>query len=156
MARDFPFIPGFRQALQASPAAQEARAKLARTIDEGRLPARARALIALAVAQEGGCEYCVWAQTNVGRAAGLRWEDVSFACAGTAIDAREAAIVKLSRLIARTGTFAPEEVRAFARDPLIGAADVVEIVANAALAVLDNYMIQGLAPSAVPAARRAV
>ena len=153
MPRDFPFIPGFLQALQRSPAAQEARAKLARTIDDGKLPARVRAQIALVVAQEGRCDYCVWAQTVVAREAGLRWEDVTLACAGTAVDPREAAIVKLARVIARTGTFAPNEVRSFARDPRISAADVVEVVANAALAVLDNYMIQALAPAAVPARR---
>ncbi|HSJ98048.1 MAG TPA: carboxymuconolactone decarboxylase family protein [Myxococcota bacterium] len=153
MPADFPFIPGFLPALQRSPAAMEARAKLARTIDEGRFPARVRSQIALVVAEESRCEYCIWAQTNVAREAGLRWEDVTLARAGTATDAREAAIVRLARVIARTGCFAPNEVRALARDPLVSAADVVEVVANAALAVLDNYMIQSLAPSAVPARR---
>lgn len=146
-AADFAFIPGFLPALQRSPAAMEARNKLARTISEGRLLPRQRAQIALVVAQESQCDYCVWAQTNVARQAGLGWEDIAFACAGTALDARDAAIVKLARVIAKTGCFSPTEVRALARDPLLKPADVTEIVANAALAVLDNYMIQSLAPA---------
>lgn len=150
MPADFAFVPGFLPALQRSPAALEARTKLARTIDEGRLPARTRAQIALVVAQESRCDYCTWAQTIVARQSGLTWEDVTLACAGTATDAREAAIVRLARVIARTGCFSPDEVRHLARDPLITPNDVVEIVANAALAVLDNYMIQSLAPAAVP------
>jgi len=148
-AADFAFIPGFLPALQRSPAAMEARSKLARTIGEGRLLPRQRAQIALVVAQESQCDYCIWAQTCVARQAGLGWEDISFACAGTALDARDAAIVKLARVIARTGCFSPTEVRALARDPLLKASDVTEIVANAALAVLDNYMIQSLAPADV-------
>ncbi len=147
MQADFAFVPGFLPALQRSPAAMEARNKLARTIGEGRLHPRQRSQIALAVAQVSHCEYCVWAQTCVARKAGLGWEDIAFACAGTAVDARDAAIVKLARVIARTGCFSPEEVRTLTRDPLLKPADVTEIVANAALAVLDNYMIQSLAPA---------
>ena len=147
MQADFAFVPGFQPALQRSPAAMEARNKLARTIGEGRLHPHQRAKIALAVAQVSQCEYCVWAQTCVARKAGLGWEDIAFACAGTAIDLRDAAIVKLARVIARTGCFSPDEVRTLVRDPLLKPSDVTEIVANAALAVLDNYMIQSLAPA---------
>ena len=146
-AADFAFIPGFLPALERSPAALEARGKLERTINEGHLLPRQRAQIALVVAQESQCEYCVWAQTNIARKAGLGWEDISFACAGSALDARDAAIVRLARVIARTGCFAPHEVRALARDPLLRPCDVTEVVATAALAVLDNYMIQSLAPA---------
>ena len=145
-AADFAFIPGFLPALQRSPAAMEARNKLARTIHEGRLTPRQRSQIALVVAQEGGCEYSIWAQTCTARQAGLGWEDIMFASSGAALDARDAAIVRLAREIAKTGCFSPTEVRALARDPLLRPSDVTEIVANAALAVLDNYMIQSLAP----------
>lgn len=147
MQANFAFIPGFLPALQRSPAAMEARNKLARTIGEGRLHPRQRSQIALAVATVSQCEYSVWAQTCVARKAGLGWEDIAFACAGSAVDPRDAAIVKLARVIARTGCFSPEEVRSLARDPLLKPCDVTEIVANAALAVLDNYMIQNLAPA---------
>lgn len=152
MSLEYGFIPGFQKTLQASPAALEARAKLLRTIANGKFTPRMRALVALVVTQESRSEYAIWAQTCVARRAGLTGEDIVFAQAGTALDGREAAIARLARIIARTGCFDPDEVRVLARDPLLQPSDVIEIVANAALAVLDNYLIQGLAPAKTAAA----
>ena len=152
MTLEFGFIPGFQKTLQASPAALEARVKLMRTIANGRFTPRLRALVALVVTQESRSDYAVWAQTCIARRAGLTGEDIVFAAAGTALDGREAAIARLARIIARTGCFDPDEVRSLARDPLLHSSDVLEIVANSALAVLDNYLIQGLAPAKTAAA----
>lgn len=152
MTLEFGFIPGFQQTLQSSPAALEARVKLMRTISNGRFTPRIRALVALVVTQESRSDYAIWAQTCIARRAGLTGEDIVFASAGTALDGREAAIAGLARIIARTGCFDPDEVRALARDPMLHSSDVLEIVANSALAVLDNYLIQGLAPAKTAAA----
>lgn len=152
MTLEFGFIPGFQKTLQASPAALEARSKLLRTISGGKFTPRLRALVALVVTQESRCEYATWAQTCIARRAGLTGEDIVFAQAGTALDGREAAVARLARIIARTGCFDPDEVRNLARDPLLQPSDVLEIVANSALAVLDNYLIQGLAPAKTAAA----
>ena len=152
MALEFGFIPGFNKALQASPAALEARSKLLNTISKGRFTPRLRAIVSLVVTQESRSEYAMWAQQAVARRAGLSGEDVIFAMAATALDGREAAIAKLAHIIARTGCFDPDEVRRLTRDPRLQGCDVVEIVANSALAVLDNYLIQGLAPAKTAAA----
>lgn len=152
MALEFAFIPGFNKALQTSPAALEARSKLLNTIAKGRFTPRTRAIVALVVTQESRSDYAMWAQSCVARRAGLSGEDIVFAMAATALDGREAAIAKLAHIIARTGCFDPDEVRRLSRDPRLQACDVVEIVANSALAVLDNYLIQGLAPAKLPAA----
>ena len=152
MAPEFAFIPGFTQALQSSPAALEARAKLLGTIAKGRFTPRLRAIVALVVTQESRSEYATWAQTCVARRAGLTGEDIVFAAGAAALDGHEAAVARLAHVIARTGCFDPDEVRRLSRDPRLQAADVVEVVANSALAVLDNYLIQGLAPAKLPAA----
>jgi len=152
MALEFGFIPGFNQALQSSPAALEARAKLLNTIGNGRFTPRLRSIVALVVTQESRSDYAAWAQTCVARRAGLSGEDMVFAGAATALDAREAAIARLAHIIARTGCFDPDEIRRLSRDPRLLPSDVLEIVANSALAVLDNYLIQGLAPAKMPAA----
>jgi len=152
MALEFGFITGFNQALQSSPAALEARAKLLNTIGNGRFTPRLRSIVALVVTQESRSDYAAWAQTCVARRAGLSGEDMVFAGAATALDAREAAIARLAHIIARTGCFDPEEIRRLSRDPRLLPSDVLEIVANSALAVLDNYLIQGLAPAKMPAA----
>lgn len=152
MALEFSFIPGFTNTLQASPAALEARAKLLRTIVNGNFSPRLRAIVALVVTQESRSEYALWAQSCLARRAGLCGEDIVFAAAATALDGREAAVARLAHIIARTGCFDPDEVRHLCRDPLLQASDILEIVANSALAVLDNYLIQGLAPAKLPAA----
>lgn len=152
MALEFAFIPGFTQALQASPAATEARSKLLNTIANGRFTPRMRAIVALVVSQETRSDYALWAQTCVARRAGLSGEDIVFAQGATSLDGREAAVARLAHIIARTGCFDPDEVRRLSRDPRLQPSDVVEIVANAALAVLDNYLIQGLAPAKTHAA----
>ena len=152
MALEFGFIPGFSQALQSSPAALEARAKLLNTIANGRFTPRLRSIVALVVTQESHSDYAGWAQACVARRAGLSGEDMVFAAAATALDAREAAIARLAYIIARTGCFDPDEIRRLSRDPRLLPSDVIEIVANSALAVLDNYLIQGLAPAKMPAA----
>ena len=152
MTLEFGFIPGFQKTLQASPAALEARVKLMRTIANGKFTPRLRALVALVVTQESRSDYAVWAQTCIARRAGLTGEDIVFAQAGTALDGRDAAVARLARIIARTCCFDPDEVRALALDPLLQPSDVLEIVANSALAVLDNYLIQGLAPAKTAAA----
>ena len=133
-------------------AALEARSKLLNTISKGRFTPRLRAIVAIVVTQESRSDYALWAQSVVARRAGLSGEDVIFAMAATALDGREAAIARLAHLIARTGCFDPDEVRRLSRDPRLQACDVVEIVANSALAVLDNYLIQGLAPAKTTAA----
>ncbi len=140
MSLEFAFIPGFTQTLQTSPAALEARSKLTRTI------------VALVVTQESRSEYAAWAESCLAQRSGLSGEDIVFAQVATALDGREAAIARLAHIIARTGCFDPDEVRRLSRDPMLCASDVVEIVANAALAVLDNYLIQGLAPAKTHAA----
>ena len=152
MALEFAFIPGFNQALQSSPAALEARSKLLNTISKGRFTPRLRSIVSLVVTQESRSDYALWAQTCVARRAGMSGEDIVFAMGATALDGREAAIARLAHIIARTGCFDPDEVRRLSRDPRLQTPDVIEIVANSALAVLDNYLIQGLAPAKLTAA----
>ncbi|HWH40774.1 MAG TPA: carboxymuconolactone decarboxylase family protein [Usitatibacter sp.] len=146
MGNDFPFIPGFLPALERSPEAQEARMRLDRTIRNGTLGTRARAMIALAVAHQSGFDYCIWAQSNIARGVGLTGEEMMLASVGTALDRREGAIVRLAREIARSGTFSEQEVRKLPQDPILTRAEMLEVVANVAAAVIDNYIIQSVAP----------
>lgn len=154
MPDDFGFIPGFMPALERSAAALEARNRLTRAIATGLLTRRERALVGLAVAHVSRCDYCIWAQSCVARRAGLTGEDILFAGAGSALDRREAAIVKLSVEIARSGSFAEHEVKQLRHDPVLSKAEVMEVVSNAAYAVINNYLIQSIDPADRAAARK--
>jgi hypothetical protein len=85
---------------------------------------------------------------------GLTGEDVVFASAGTALDRREAAIVKLAVEIARSGSFSEHEVQQLHHDPVLSKAEVMEVVSNAAFAVINNYLIQSIDPADRAAARK--
>jgi AhpD family alkylhydroperoxidase len=53
--------------------------------DETALPPKVKALIALAVAAQIPCDYCVWLDTNAARAAGATDEEISEAVAMAAL-----------------------------------------------------------------------
>ena len=156
MATEYPFIPGFLPALERSPEAQEARMRLDRTIRNGTLSLRQRAMISLAVAHQAGFDYCIWAQTNLARAVGLTGEEILMAGIGTALDRRDGAIVRLAREIARSGCFSEQEVRKLPQDPILTRSEMLEVVANVAAAVIDNYIIQSVAPETTTAQTRRV
>jgi AhpD family alkylhydroperoxidase len=98
-------VPGFATALGRAPVTLATHRKLLKALEHSQLPDRSRAQIGLAVAQQLRCEYCIWVQTCVAEAAGLNGEDVSLARAGTALDAHEAAIVRLACRIVVDGVF---------------------------------------------------
>ena len=156
MATEYPFIPGFLPALERSPEAQEARMRLDRTIRNGTLSLRQRAMVSLAVAHQSGFDYCIWAQTNLARAVGLTGEEILMAGIGTGLDRRDGAIVRLAREIARSGTFSEQEVRKLPQDPILTRSEMLEVVANVAAAVIDNYIIQSIAPETTTAQTRRV
>jgi AhpD family alkylhydroperoxidase len=139
-------VPGFATALGRAPVTLATHRKLLKALEHSRLPSRSRAQIGLAVAQQLRCEYCIWVQTCVAEAAGLNGEDVILARAGTALDAHEAAIVKLAYRIVLDGVFrnrvAPNAARNLA--DAVGGAVVMEV----AFAIVNCYVLQSIAPAA--------
>lgn len=146
IANDFHFAPGFLAALDHAPDGREARERLARMACAGALSRRARAMVALAVAQQGGFDYCIWAQTCVARSVGLTGEDIVFACAGAALDRREAAITRLARTIVRVGAFSEREIREMPDDPVLTRDDMLEVAACVGATVIENCILQSVAP----------
>jgi alkylhydroperoxidase family enzyme len=148
-------VPGFSEALARAPVTLATHGKLLRAREHSPLSVRTRARIALAIAQQLRCEYSIWAQTCMAEAAGLSGEDVFLARAGTALDPREAAIVKMACKVVSGGVFKnriePEAARQFGDD------EAAAIVTEVAFAIVNSYVMQSIAPETrVPAgARRA-
>ena len=140
---DFPFVPGFTEALERSETTRALR-------EEGvgfacRLSQRGRALVGLAVAQATGGEYALWANTVRARAAGLSEEEIVLACAGTAEDDRERFAVRLARVAARMGIADasydnPESAATLA------APEIQAVLGMVAQCLLDNALLRSLAP----------
>jgi AhpD family alkylhydroperoxidase len=141
-------MTGFEFALQPYPAALRACREMSESLEQGELSARERALIAIAVAQQGGCDYCLWVHTRRGTAAGLTGEDVAFASMGTAIDRRESALVALACVMANTQSLAGWCDLTPSQATLLTPGDIVEVSANVAANVLINATIHSVAPRA--------
>lgn len=138
-------VPGFETALGRAPVTLATHRKLVAALEHSPLTARSRAQIGLAIAQQLRCEYCIWVQACLAEAAGLGAEDIVFARAGTALDPHESAIVKLAGRIVANGVFRnriePDASR------LLGDAEAAAVVTEVALAIVNCYVLQSIAPA---------
>jgi formate hydrogenlyase transcriptional activator len=87
-------VPNFLKVFANSPAARRCFLGLHGIASEGSLDAQTRERIALALAQQNSCEYCLSAHTAIGRKAGLDGAEIEANRAGTSQDAKAAAAVK--------------------------------------------------------------
>ena len=108
----------------------------ARTSLGGRLAEQ----IALAVAQQNGCGYCLSAHTALGKLQGLDQPTLTAARSAESSDARTAGLLRLAVAIIETRGHLDDATLATARDGGISDADIVEVVFLVALNVFTNYL----------------
>jgi uncharacterized peroxidase-related enzyme len=133
-------VPNFLKVFANSPAALRAFLGLHGIANEGVLNAQTRERIALALAQQNGCEYCLSAHTAIGRKAGLSGSEIDANRAGTSEDARAAVAVKLARSLAEhNGEIATAEL-VEARGAGYSEAEIVEIITHVGMNVLTNIL----------------
>jgi uncharacterized peroxidase-related enzyme len=105
----------------------------------GTLTRELNELIALAVAEQNGCGYCLSAHTAVGRLIGVDEADLDASRSGESSDARIAAALKFAQAVnSKRGAVSDDElaaVRAAGYDD----GDIAAIVGHVALNVLTNY-----------------
>jgi AhpD family alkylhydroperoxidase len=75
-------LPNIFTTFAQSPAALNSYVRLGESLAGGRLTARQRERIALAVAQENACQYCLSAHAAIGQGAGLSRDDIARARSG--------------------------------------------------------------------------
>ena len=88
-------VPNFLKVFAHSPDALRAFLGLYGIAKQGSLAATTRERIALAIAQQNSCEYCLSAHTALGKKAGLNHEEIEANRAGSSLDEREAVAVAL-------------------------------------------------------------
>ncbi len=131
--------PNLMKTLAHSPAALEGYLSLNAALAKGQLPAKVREQLALAVAQENGCEYCLAAHSLLGKHAGLKPEQIIAARKGQSEDARSRAELELaSQILSSRGNLSDTQLAA-ARAAGISDGEIAEVVAHVALNVLTNY-----------------
>jgi AhpD family alkylhydroperoxidase len=94
-----------------SPALLQGYLDLSRAMKRVKLPRPLGEKLSLAVQEWIGCDYCLAAHAEAGRAAGLTETDITLARQGTATDAREAALVAFAvRVLAEPNSITSDDV----------------------------------------------
>lgn len=133
-------LPNMFLTLANAPAALQSYVALSGALSAGKLNAKQREQIALAVGQQNQCGYCVAAHTVIGGMVKLSAEEIRQARGATAPDAHDAALIGLAKRITETqgNLDAGELARAKAAGVTDG--EVLEVIGNVALNVFTNYV----------------
>lgn len=138
--RELGSVPNFLKVFANSPAALRAFLGLHGIAKEGSLDPQTRERIALALAQQNACEYCLSAHTALGRNAGLNGDEIAANRAGTSQDAKAAIAVKFARsLVEHQGEVTSAEILEV-REAGFSDADLVEIITHVGMNLLTNIL----------------
>lgn len=133
-------IPNLYAALANSPAALRAYLAMRDALSAGLLSARLREQIALLVAQENLCTYCVSAHTLRGtRILHMTGDELMSTRSAEDADPHANAVLQITRKIVREHGRVQDEDLATARTAGVSDAELAEIVAHVALNTLSNY-----------------
>lgn len=133
-------VPNFIRVLANSPAALTAFLGLHGISGAGALDEKTRERIALAVAEQNACQYCVSAHTAIGRKVGLDNAEMLANRAGRSSEAKaEAALVFARALVEHTGDVSRAEVDAV-RAAGHSDAEIIEIITHVAMNIFTNLL----------------
>jgi uncharacterized peroxidase-related enzyme len=133
-------VPNLFRVAANSPAALNALVAMEGALGKGALRARVREQIAITVAQENGCDYCLSAHTAIGTMIGVSESQLVDARSGKSDDAKVDAMLTLALQIVRERGRIPDQELAQAKAAGVTYAEIVEIVAAVALNVFTNYL----------------
>lgn len=133
-------VPNFIRVLANSPAALSAFLGIHSIAGAGTLDPKTRERIALAVAEQNACQYCVSAHTAIGRKAGLDSQELLASRMGRSSDAKAEAALQFARtLVEHTGQVSKAEFDAV-REAGHCDAEIVEIITHVALNIFTNLL----------------
>ena len=133
-------LPNLVTTLARAPAALGGYLQLSQALAAGKLTARQRELLAVAVAEANACEYCLSAHAAIGRGVGLTEQDIERARHGEAGDRIDAAMLAFALDVVRSRGGVSDEELAAARAGGLDDPRILEVVAHVALNLLTNYV----------------
>lgn len=133
-------VPNFMRVFANSPSALKAFLGLYGIAGEGSLDLQTRERIALALAEQNACQYCLSAHTALAAEAGLQGDEIAANRAGGSGDAKADAAVRFARSVAEhkgevTGAELAEMRAAGYLD-----ADIVEVIVHVGMNLLTNIL----------------
>lgn len=133
-------VPNFIRLLANSPAALSAFLGIHGIAGAGLLDPKTRERIALTVAEQNACQYCVSAHTAIGRKAGLDNQEILANRMGRSSDTKaEAALIFARVLVKHTGQVSKAEfdaVRAAGHSD----GEIIEIITHVAMNIFTNLL----------------
>ncbi len=133
-------VPNFLKVFANSPAALKAFLGLHGIAGDGSLDPQTRERIALTLAQQNSCEYCLSAHTAIGRKAGLDAAEIKANRAGSSRDKKAAVAVGFARsLVSHMGDITTAELQEM-RSAGYSDSDIVEVITHVGMNILTNML----------------
>jgi len=137
--RKLGFTPNIMRTMANSPAVLQGYLNFSMALGKGTLSPKLREQIALVVAQNNQCEYCLAAHSAIGSTVGLSEEAIRDSRRGESPDAKEAAILEFASTLVRNRGWVTDEEIAKLHKAGVTQSEMTEIIANVALTLFTNY-----------------
>jgi uncharacterized peroxidase-related enzyme len=133
-------VPNLFATLANSSAALEGYQSLSKALSRGHLSARQREILALTVAQENECHYCLSAHTALAKAAGVSEAEGLKARGGDGEDSLERAPMSFAKAVVRQRGHVSDEVLESARKSAMDDSLMMEVIAQVVVNTFTNYV----------------
>ncbi len=134
------FIPNLIKVFGNSPATLQTYLSLGELTAGGNFSNKFREQLALSIAEENDCDYCLSAHTAIGKMNGLSDEEIIESRKANIADAKQKAGLKFAQSVTRNrGKVSTEEIKTV-KEAGYTDEDVLEIVLNVVSNTLTNYV----------------
>jgi uncharacterized peroxidase-related enzyme len=133
-------VPNFLKVFANSPTALKAFLGLQTIVNEGNLDAKTKERIALGLAEQNACQYCISAHTAIGKSVGLTGDEISANRSGSSQDAKAAVAVKFARSLAENNGEVTTAELLEIRTVGYSDAEIVEIITHVGMNILTNIL----------------
>lgn len=134
------FTSNIMRTMANSPVVLQGYLNFSDALSQGALSQKLRQQIALVVAQDNECEYCLAAHSAIGRTVGLSEEAIRDSRRGESPDAKDAAVLDFaSTLVVNRGWVTDEEIAKLHKAG-VTEGETAEIIANVSLTLFTNYL----------------
>ena len=134
------FVPNMMRTMANSPSLLESYLNFSSTLGKGSIGSRLSEQIALVIATENRCDYCLAAHTAIGKMVGLTDELIDATRNGNSINERTDAALAFARSVVKArGRISDADLNAI-KEADFNEGEIVEIVGHVALNVFTNYI----------------
>ena len=132
-------VPNLTRALANAPAALDAYLQFSGSLGKGSLSAKNRERIALVVAQQNHCDYCLAAHSTIGKMVGLSADEVRDSRNGRSTDSKSEVLIQFAQKVLETkGRVSDSDLESM-RAAGFDDGTLAEVVGNVALNIFTNY-----------------